>query len=132
MIAWLQDAAIRYAVLLVIMALDIISGVIKTKVNGQAFSSAKMASGLYKKAGTMLVMVLSDILYFIAPRYLEINIEIQIWVFLYAIAMEIISISENVTEGRMKELFKRISDLMYSEGGDDNGNGDIGDGDIND
>lgn len=113
MIAWAQDAAIRYITILVIMALDIISGVIKTKVNGQAFSSAKMASGMYKKAGTLLVMVMSDILYFIAPRYLELNIEIQVYVFLYALAMECISIVENMTEGRMKELLLKFVNLFY-------------------
>lgn len=117
MVIWLQDAAVRYGVIAVLMVLDILSGIIKTKVNGNEFSSAKMAAGMYKKAGTFLVLVLSDVIYFIAPRYLEINIEIQIWVFLYAAAMEIVSISENVTDGRMKEMFKKIAQLFESKGG---------------
>lgn len=117
MVVWLQDAAVRYGFIAVLMVLDILSGIIKTKVNGNEFSSAKMAAGMYKKAGTFLVLVLSDVIYFIAPRYLEINIEIQIWVFLYAAAMEIVSISENVTDGRMKEMFKKIAQLFESKGG---------------
>lgn len=123
MLYWLKDAAVRYGLVLLLMAFDIISGMVKATIADTPFSSAKMASGMFKKMGSLLCMAASDVLYFIAPRYLDVELQIQIWVFLYVAAMETVSIFENVGSEEMKKLAHKIAGLMKNKagGGEDDG-----------
>jgi phage-related holin len=104
----------RYAVILVLQAVDILSGIFKTKRNGGKLKSAKMASGLYKKMGTILAMVAADVLAVVAAHE-GIGFNICKPVFLYIVAMEALSVYENADDAGLLNIFKKY---IKKEGAD--------------
>ncbi len=100
----MTDIGVRYGLILLVMLLDIISGIVRSKVDGEKISSSIMYKGLWKKMSVLVTMFLSDIFYVMSEYYLGIHIDIRKAVFLYNFAMETVSIAEN-SNGGVKELF---------------------------
>ena len=98
---------LRYASLLLIMALDILSGVIKTKVMRKKFVSSKMSSGLFKKMGNILCMVVSDLLAVSSHYIIGFDIDIRIAVYVYIFFMECLSIYENCGDSGLIDILKK-------------------------
>lgn len=90
------------------MLVDIISGVVKVKRTGVKYESAKMASGLYKKIGTILCMVTADILAVMGCRYMQLDFSITKPVYIYIMIMESVSVYENSEQAQLKDLFLRL------------------------
>lgn len=107
-----RDATIRYASILILMAIDIVSGVVKVKRVGEKYESAKMATGLYKKISTILCMVVADVLSVVAEYYLMTNITLVKPVYIYIIAMESLSVYENCDRAGLKEIFVKFIEGM--------------------
>ena len=103
-----NDLTFRYVTILLIMFIDIISGVVKVKRMGKKYESAKMASGLYKKIGTLLCMVTADILAVMAQEYMHENIVIVKPVYIYIMSMESLSVYENCGQAKLKDVFLKI------------------------
>ncbi len=104
---------IRYASALSFMALDIFSGVIKVKCTRRKFTSAKMSSGLFKKIGNIVCMLITDILFVSSKYVVGIELDIRIPVYVYIVIMECVSVYENCGDSGMvdilKKSFKRLS-----------------------
>lgn len=103
-----HDISFRYITILLIMFLDIISGVVKVKRTRKKFESQKMATGLYKKIGTILCMVSADLLAVVSVNYLHLNLIIVKPVYIYIVAMECLSVYENCGQAKLKELFTSL------------------------
>ena len=104
----MRELSFRYVTILLIMFIDIISGVVKVKRTGVKYESAKMATGLYKKIGTILCMVTADILAVMACEYMHMNFTIVKPVYIYIVLMESLSVYENCGQAQLKELFLKI------------------------
>ena len=103
-----KDFTFRYTTILILMLLDIISGLVKVKRAGEKYESAKMATGLYKKISTILCMVVADVLSFISANYLMYTIALVKPVYIYIIIMETLSIVENCDKAELKDLFSKF------------------------
>ena len=103
-----RELSFRYVTILLIMFIDIISGVVKVKRTGVKYESAKMATGLYKKISTILCMVTADILAVMACEYMHMNFIIVKPVYIYIVFMESLSVYENCGQAQLKELFIKL------------------------
>lgn len=103
-----DDIAFRYVTTLILMALDIVSGVVKCFTKNEKFSSAKMATGLYKKTGTLCILFLADVLKIISARYLQTDIDIALYVYLYVVLMESLSMAENWATDDIVQIIKNL------------------------
>lgn len=103
-----MQRAYVYGVMLSFMALDILSGVIKTLRQKKKLSSSKMSTGLFKKTGNIVCMVSADLFSEFAPLYGLPEINVFTPVCAYIIIMEIISIYENVGETGLLSLIKKL------------------------
>lgn len=83
-------------ILLVLNAIDIISGFIKA-VDKKEITSKKMKNGLINKAMIWVIVCLSYLLKDIAPKEFGINVDLVPLVAVYYVVMEAISIVENVS-----------------------------------
>ena len=110
-----KDFTFRYTTLLILMLLDIISGLVKVKRAGEKYESSKMATGLYKKISTILCMVVADVLSFISANYLMYTIALVKPVYIYIIAMETLSIVENCDKAELKDLFSKFIEGLKNE-----------------
>lgn len=100
-------AVIRYASALAFMALDIVSGVVKVKCTRRKFISAKMSSGLFKKIGNILCMVVTDVLFVSSKYVLGMELDIRIPVYAYIVIMECVSIYENCGDSGLIDILKK-------------------------
>ena len=93
--------------ILILSALDILSGVVKVKIKRLKYSSAKMSSGLFKKVGNIICLFTAVII----DRYAYdiIGVALFNYVWTYVLAMETLSIYENIGE---KELLNKIKGLL--------------------
>ena len=86
----------RYWVLLLpifLMAADIITGWIQATING-TWDSTKMRTGLFRKSGEMLVIILA----WAISIAINIPVDIAAWIAIYICIMEIISVCENLDQ----------------------------------
>lgn len=97
------------------MSVDIISGIVKTKRNRKKFSSAKMATGLYKKTSTLLCMIVTDILAVNSDYIIGIELDITKPVYVYIIFMEALSVFENCGEIGLIDLLKKFMENVKNE-----------------
>ena len=97
----------KFICILILSALDIMSGVVKVKVKKLKYSSAKMSSGLFKKIGNIICLITAVTL----DRYAYdiIGTALFNYVWAYIVAMEVLSIYENIGE---KALLKKIRGMM--------------------
>ena len=98
---------IRYASALAFMALDILSGVVKVKYTRRKFTSAKMSSGLFKKIGNIVCMLITDILFISSKYVVGIELDIRIPVYVYIVIMECISVYENCGDSGLIDILKK-------------------------
>ena len=96
------------------MFIDIISGIVKTKRNRQKFSSAKMATGLYKKISTLLCMIVTDILA-VNSDIIGFQLDIVKPVYIYIVFMEALSVFENCGEIGLIDLLKKFKENIKNE-----------------
>lgn len=99
--------AFRYVCVLAFQALDLISGFLKCKRRHIKLSSAKMATGLYKKMGFLVCLVASDLLS-VYGSIINLHINLAIPVCTYLIVTESISIYENTDDTKLIEVVKNI------------------------
>lgn len=109
-----SEIAFRYTTVLLMMFIDIISGIVKVKRTRKKFQSARMANGLYKKMGTLLCMAAAEILSVIAVKYIGIEISITKPVYIYVVAMECISVYENCGQAGLLEIIKKVIERFYN------------------
>ena len=98
---------IRYASALAFMTLDIFSGVVKVKCTRRKFTSAKMSSGLFKKIGNIVCMLITDILFVSSKYVIGIELDIRIPVYIYIVTMECVSVYENCGDSGLLEILKK-------------------------
>lgn len=99
--------AFRYVCVLAFQALDIMSGFLKCRRRHIKISSAKMATGLYKKMGFLVCLVASDLLS-VYGSIIDLHISLAIPVCTYLIVTETISIYENTNDTKLTETVKTI------------------------
>lgn len=104
-----NEYVVRYAVVVSLMTLDVISGIAKSIANKHKISSSKMFTGLFRKAGVLLVMVAFDVVRFATTYYMQAVINISLPVMWYVVAMEVVSIVENAGDSG---LIKLASDII--------------------
>lgn len=108
----------RYWVLLlplILMSADIVTGWIQATING-TWDSTKMRTGLFRKSGEMLVIVIA----YVISVAIALPVDIPAWIAIYIIIMEIISVCENLDQAgvpmpvwitrRLKKVAKDLSD----------------------
>ena len=108
----------RYWVLLlplILMSADIVTGWIQETING-TWDSTKMRTGLFRKSGEMLVIVIA----YVISVAIALPVDIPAWIAIYIIIMEIISVCENLDQAgvpmpvwitrRLKKVAKDLSD----------------------
>lgn len=97
----------KFICVLILSALDIISGVVRVKIKRQKYNSAKMSSGLFKKVGNIICLITAVVI----DRYAidVIGVALFNYVWIYILAMETLSIYENIGE---KELLKKIKEVL--------------------
>lgn len=86
----------RYWVLLlplVLMTADIITGWIQATINN-VWDSTKMRTGLFRKSGEMLVIVVA----YVISVAIALPVDIPAWIAIYISIMEIISVCENLDQ----------------------------------
>lgn len=86
----------RYWVLLlplILMSADIVTGWIQATING-TWDSTKMRTGLFRKSGEMLVIILA----WAISVAINIPVDIAAWIAIYICIMEIISVCENLDQ----------------------------------
>lgn len=86
----------RYWVLLlplVLMTADIVTGWIQATINN-VWDSTKMRTGLFRKSGEMLVIVIAYVL----SVAIALPVDIPAWIAIYISIMEIISVCENLDQ----------------------------------
>lgn len=98
---------IRYASALAFMTLDIFSGVVKVKCTRRKFISSKMSSGLFKKIGNIVCMLITDILFVSSKYVVGIELDIRIPVYIYIVIMECVSVYENCGDSGLIEILKK-------------------------
>jgi toxin secretion/phage lysis holin len=97
----------RYACVLTLQAIDIASGFLKCKRRRIKMSSAKMATGIYKKMGFLLCLVVADILTVVSVHY-NMGFTLTIPVFMYLIATESLSIYENTNDTKIVQIIQNV------------------------
>ena len=108
----------RYWVLLlplILMSADIVTGWIQATING-TWDSTKMRTGLFRKSGEMLVIILA----WAISIAINIPVDIAAWIAIYICIMEVISVCENLDQAgvpmpvwitrRLKKVAKDLSD----------------------
>lgn len=108
----------RYWVLLlplILMSADIVTGWIQATING-TWDSTKMRTGLFRKSGEMLVIVIA----YVISVAIALPVDIPAWIAIYIIIMEVISVCENLDQAgvpmpvwitrRLKKVAKDLSD----------------------
>ena len=108
----------RYWILLLpifLMAMDIITGWIQATING-TWDSTKMRTGLFRKSGELLVIVIAYVVYVA----IELPVDVPTFIAAYIIIMEIISVCENLDQAgipmpvwitkRLKKVAKDLSE----------------------
>lgn len=108
----------RYWVLLLplaLMAADVVTGWIQATING-TWDSTKMRTGLFRKSGELLVIVIAYIIY----AAINLPVDVPAFIASYIIIMEIISVCENLDQAglpvprwitrRLKKVAKDLSD----------------------
>lgn len=118
----------RYWVLLlplVLMTADIVTGWIQASVNN-TWDSTKMRTGLFRKSGEMLVIVVA----YVISVAISIPVDVPAWIAVYICIMEIISVCENLDQAGIpmptwitKKLKKVADDLSNGEEHDDTTSG---------
>ena len=86
----------RYWVLLlplILMTADIVTGWIQATING-TWDSTKMRTGLFRKSGEMLVIILA----WAISIAINIPVDIAAWIAIYICIMEVISVCENLDQ----------------------------------
>ena len=86
----------RYWVLLlplILMTADIITGWIQATINN-VWDSTKMRTGLFRKSGEMLVIVIA----YVISVAIALPVDIPAWIAVYISIMEIISVCENLDQ----------------------------------
>jgi toxin secretion/phage lysis holin len=86
----------RYWILLlplVLMTADIITGWIQATINN-VWDSTKMRTGLFRKSGEMLVIVVA----YVISVAIALPVDIPAWIAIYISIMEIISVCENLDQ----------------------------------
>lgn len=86
----------RYWVLLlplILMSADIVTGWIQATING-TWDSTKMRTGLFRKSGEMLVIILA----WAISIAINIPVDIAAWIAIYICIMEVISVCENLDQ----------------------------------
>lgn len=108
----------RYWVLLlplILMSADIVTGWIQATING-TWDSTKMRTGLFRKSGEMLVIILA----WAISIAINIPVDIAAWIAIYICIMEVISVCENLDQAgvpmpvwitrRLKKVAHDLSD----------------------
>lgn len=108
----------RYWILLlplVLMAADIVTGWIQASIN-RTWDSTKMRVGLFRKSGELLVIVVA----YVICIAVSLPFDISAFIAIYIIAMELISICENLDQAglpvptwitrRLKKVAKDLSE----------------------
>lgn len=86
----------RYWVLLlplVLMTADIVTGWIQATINN-VWDSTKMRTGLFRKSGEMLVIVVA----YVISVAISLPVDVPAWIAIYISIMEIISVCENLDQ----------------------------------
>lgn len=86
----------RYWVLLlplVLMSCDIVTGWIQATINN-TWDSTKMRTGLFRKSGELMVIIISYVIYVA----ISLPVDIPVWIAGYIVIMEVISICENLDQ----------------------------------
>ena len=86
----------RYWILLlplVLMTADIVTGWIQATINN-TWDSTKMRTGLFRKSGEMLVIVIA----YVISVAIAIPVDIPAWIAVYICIMEVISVCENLDQ----------------------------------
>lgn len=86
----------RYWVLLlplILMSADIVTGWIQATINN-TWDSTKMRTGLFRKSGEMLVIILA----WAISIAISIPVDIAAWIAIYICIMEVISVCENLDQ----------------------------------
>lgn len=121
----------RYWILLlplILMTADIVTGWIQATINN-TWDSTKMRTGLFRKSGEMLVIVIA----YVISVAIAIPVDIPAWIAVYICIMEVISVCENLDQAGIpmpvwitRKLKKVAQDLNEPEGAeyDDTGKGD--------
>ena len=114
----------RYWVLLLPLALmtaDVVTGWIQATING-TWDSTKMRTGLFRKSGELLAIVVSFIIYV----GLDLPVDVPAFIAGYIIIMEIISVCENLDQAGLpvptwitKRLRKVADDISEGDDEDD-------------
>ena len=114
----------RYWVLLLplaLMAADVVTGWIQATING-TWDSTKMRTGLFRKSGELLAIVVAFIIYV----GLDLPVDVPAFIAGYIIIMEIISVCENLDQAGLpvptwitKRLRKVADDISEGEDEDD-------------
>ena len=97
----------KFLCILILSALDIMSGVVKVKIKRLKYSSAKMSSGLFKKVGNIICLFTAVIIDRYALDIIGVALFNYVWT--YILVMEVLSIYENIGE---KELLNTIRELL--------------------
>lgn len=102
----------QHIIVLCFIGVDFATGAIMAMKSGD-FSSSKMREGLYRKFGSILIIIMSLLIDY-AQRYfsLGINVEVNIAVEGYIILMEITSIIENVGKINPNILPEKIKKIL--------------------
>ena len=100
---------------LILMAADIVTGWIQASINS-TWDSTKMRVGLFRKSGELLVIVVAYAIYVAV----QLPIDVPAFIAVYIIAMELISICENLNQAglpvpvwitrRLKKVAKDLSE----------------------
>lgn len=112
----------RYWVLLlplVLMTADIVTGWIQATINN-VWDSTKMRTGLFRKSGEMLVIVVA----YVISVAIALPVDVPAWIAIYISIMEIISVCENLDQAGIPmpvwitRKLKKVADDL-SNGDDD-------------
>lgn len=108
----------RYWVLLlpvILMSADVVTGWIQATING-TWDSTKMRTGLFRKSGEVLVIVIACVIY----AAISLPVDIPAWIAIYICIMEVISFCENLAQAgvplpvwitrKLKKVAKDLSD----------------------
>lgn len=108
-----MDAVIMITIALAFNLLDIVSGVISALKSGEGLKSSKLRDGIFKKAGFILLYLLSWGLDF-SRTYIDIPINIDILpvIIVYVVLTEIVSVIENIAEINPDILPEKIKKII--------------------
>lgn len=110
-----------YGYVLLFQVCDIASGIISTKIKKKKLKSSVMATGLFKKTASILLIFVFHMLAYFSKEYLNFEISLHLPIAVYVISMELISISENLSNcGVNTTPLKDVANKM--RGVSENGN----------